>query len=172
MTSHYTRGSVTTLHGFGGVLRRPWDTFFWALTISWSRQLARVWSGPLSTIPACTGKLYKFGLPSPAISISSCKAASGVGRLLLNLIKGNVLEPQLTLNVTCTPSSSITHTHTFSLHNRLIHEVKGLRSDWSTSTYNYQFHVHLKAWQVLGLSSTHCTGSAVPSPTSSRYVGW
>ena len=23
-----------------------WDTFFWALTISWSRLLARVWSGP------------------------------------------------------------------------------------------------------------------------------
>ena len=47
VTSHYTRGSVTTRHGFGGVLgQRPLDTFFWALTISWSRLLARVWSGP------------------------------------------------------------------------------------------------------------------------------
>ena len=46
MTSHYTWGSVTTPHDFGGVLRQPLDTFFWALTISWSRLLARVWSGP------------------------------------------------------------------------------------------------------------------------------
>ena len=29
MTSHYTWGSVTTLHEFGGVLGRPLDTFFW-----------------------------------------------------------------------------------------------------------------------------------------------
>ena len=28
MTSHYTWGSVTTLHDFGGVLGRPLDTFF------------------------------------------------------------------------------------------------------------------------------------------------
>jgi hypothetical protein len=47
MTSHYTRGYATTLHDFfGGVLGQPLDTFFWALTISWSRLLARVWSGP------------------------------------------------------------------------------------------------------------------------------
>ena len=46
MDSHYTWGSVTTLHEFGGVLGRTLDTFFWALTISWSRLLARVWSGP------------------------------------------------------------------------------------------------------------------------------
>ena len=46
MTSHYTWGSMTTLHDFGGVLGRPLDTFFWALTIPWSRLLARVWSGP------------------------------------------------------------------------------------------------------------------------------
>ena len=37
MTSHYTWRSVTTLHDVGGVLGRPSDTFFWALTISWSR---------------------------------------------------------------------------------------------------------------------------------------
>jgi hypothetical protein len=46
MTSHYTWGSVTTLQDFGGVLGRPLDTIFWALTISWSRFGARVWSGP------------------------------------------------------------------------------------------------------------------------------
>ena len=40
---NYTRGSVTTLHGFGGAVGQPLDTtFFWALTISWSRLLARV----------------------------------------------------------------------------------------------------------------------------------
>ena len=37
MTPHSTWGSVTTLHDFEGLLDRPWDTFFWALTISWSR---------------------------------------------------------------------------------------------------------------------------------------
>jgi hypothetical protein len=46
MTSHYTWGHVTTLHDFGGVLRWPLDTFFWVVTISWSRLLARMWSGP------------------------------------------------------------------------------------------------------------------------------
>ena len=45
MASHCTWGSMTTLHDFGGVLWRPLDTFFWALTISWSQLLARVWSG-------------------------------------------------------------------------------------------------------------------------------
>jgi hypothetical protein len=49
-TSHYTWGSVSTLCDFGGVLGRPLDTFFWALTISWSRLLARVWSGPKESI--------------------------------------------------------------------------------------------------------------------------
>ena len=38
---------MTTLHGFGGVLGRPLDTFFWGLAISWSRLFARVrQSGP------------------------------------------------------------------------------------------------------------------------------
>ena len=36
MTSHYTWGSMTILHDLGGVLERPLDTFFWALTIPWS----------------------------------------------------------------------------------------------------------------------------------------
>ena len=35
-------GFVTTLHDFGGVLEQPLDTFFWALTISWSWLLAHV----------------------------------------------------------------------------------------------------------------------------------
>ena len=46
MISHYTWGSVTTLHDLGGMLVRPLDTFFWALTSSWSQHLACVWSGP------------------------------------------------------------------------------------------------------------------------------
>ena len=46
MTSNYTWRSVTTLHDFEGVLGRPLDTLCWALTSSWSRLLARVWSGP------------------------------------------------------------------------------------------------------------------------------
>ena len=46
MTSHYTQGSMTTLHDFGGVLGRPLDTSFGALTISWSWLLARMWSDP------------------------------------------------------------------------------------------------------------------------------
>ena len=37
---------MTTLHDLGGELGRHLDTFFWALTISWSRLLARVRSGP------------------------------------------------------------------------------------------------------------------------------
>ena len=37
---------MTTVHDFGGVLGWPLDTIFWALTISWSRLLARVRSGP------------------------------------------------------------------------------------------------------------------------------
>jgi hypothetical protein len=49
-TSHYTWGSMTTLHDFGGVLGRPLDTFFWALTISWSWLLGRVWKWPLGLV--------------------------------------------------------------------------------------------------------------------------
>ena len=46
MTSHHTWGFVTMLYDFGGALGRPLGTFFWALTISWSQFLARVWSDP------------------------------------------------------------------------------------------------------------------------------
>ena len=34
MASHYTWGSMTKLHDFGGVLGQPLNTFFWALTIN------------------------------------------------------------------------------------------------------------------------------------------
>ena len=44
--AHYTWESVITLHDLGSVLGRPLDTLFWAPTISWSRLLAHVWSGP------------------------------------------------------------------------------------------------------------------------------
>jgi len=40
MASHYSWEPVRTLHDSGGALRRPWDTFFWVLTISWSWLLA------------------------------------------------------------------------------------------------------------------------------------
>jgi hypothetical protein len=44
MTSHYTWGSVTTLHDFGGVVERPLDTYYWALKIpgSWPWLLCKV----------------------------------------------------------------------------------------------------------------------------------
>ena len=42
MTSLNTCGFVTTLYDFGGALRQPLHTFFWALTISWSQLLGRV----------------------------------------------------------------------------------------------------------------------------------
>ena len=46
MTSHHTWwGSVTTWHDFGGALGWPLDTFFWDLTIPWSRHLGHLWSG-------------------------------------------------------------------------------------------------------------------------------
>ena len=63
MTSHCTWGSVTTLHGFGGVSGRPLNTFLEALTISWSHLLACVWSGP-RWIKHC----YKLMLGGPVVS--------------------------------------------------------------------------------------------------------
>ena len=51
MASHYTWGSLTILHDFGGVLRQPLDTFCWALTISWSQLSAGVGSGPNAPSP-------------------------------------------------------------------------------------------------------------------------
>ena len=51
MASHYTLGSVTTLRDFGGVLERPLDTFFWALTNSLSQLLALFCEVALSPKP-------------------------------------------------------------------------------------------------------------------------
>jgi hypothetical protein len=51
-------GFVITLHVVGSALGWSWDTFIWAFTISWSRLLARVWSGPKATLVICT-----IGLP-------------------------------------------------------------------------------------------------------------
>jgi hypothetical protein len=53
MTSHYTVGSTTALHEFGGLLGQPLDTFIWALTISWSWLLAHVWRDPKLTYVVC-----------------------------------------------------------------------------------------------------------------------
>jgi hypothetical protein len=64
MISQCTCGFVIRLHDdCGGVLGRPLDTFFWALTISWSRLLAHVWSGPkaaLSVISCCEVRSHSF----------------------------------------------------------------------------------------------------------------
>ena len=46
MASHYTWESMTTLHDVGGVVGTAFEHFRVALTISWSRLVARVWSGP------------------------------------------------------------------------------------------------------------------------------
>ena len=60
MTSHYTQGSVTTLHDFGGVLGRPLDTFIWAQTILWSRLLARVCEVAQTLLAFSVGPPLKF----------------------------------------------------------------------------------------------------------------
>ena len=67
MTSHYTWRSVTTLHDFGGVFGWPFDTFVWALTISWSRLLARVWSGPKTRI-SCAVNIAENSNKPPRIT--------------------------------------------------------------------------------------------------------
>jgi hypothetical protein len=69
MTSHYTWGSVTTLHDFGGELGWPLDTFFWALTISWSCLLARVCTSPhyLTTVLVAVASCALFVLPAQHI---------------------------------------------------------------------------------------------------------
>ena len=53
MTSHYTWGSITTLHDFEGVLGWSLHTFSFlrALAIQWLRLLAHVWSGPKVEFP-------------------------------------------------------------------------------------------------------------------------
>ena len=53
-----------------GVLGRPLDTFFWALTISWwSRLLAHVWSGP------------KMGLCAQSIGTTLDTKVNTIGRV-------------------------------------------------------------------------------------------
>ena len=70
MTSHYTWGSMTTLHDFGDVLGRPLDTFIWALTMSWSRLSVRVWSGPYyDTIPISRMTVFLFSMPFGSVHI-------------------------------------------------------------------------------------------------------
>ena len=68
--SHYTCGSVTTLHEFGGELGRPLDTFFWALTISWSRLLAHMWNDPKYHKWCSIMQLFRFG----CYNINQCNA--------------------------------------------------------------------------------------------------
>ena len=79
MTSHYTWGSAITLYDVGGVLGRPLDTFFWALTISWSRLLARVWSGPKD--PWNSSKDWVVGTRNPiwplTVPQAYCKSGRG-----------------------------------------------------------------------------------------------
>ena len=53
---------MTTLHGFGGALGQPLDTFFWALTISWSQLLARVRSGPYTHLEEASWRSAKVSL--------------------------------------------------------------------------------------------------------------
>ena len=64
---HTTLGvSVTQKHDFGGALGQPLDTFVWALTISWSWLLARVWHGPEllhDHMIQWNTHNYKIGLP-------------------------------------------------------------------------------------------------------------
>ena len=68
-TSHYTWESVTSLHDLGGVLGRPLDTLFWAVTILWSRLLACVWSSLQQGINL-KGCLYFIGKGNLEFSLS------------------------------------------------------------------------------------------------------
>ena len=78
MASRDTWGSVTTLRGFGGVLGRPLETFFWALTILWPWLLACVWSYVRIVVPhlcwvilakwkVSTWKLFTYRWVSPEV---------------------------------------------------------------------------------------------------------
>ena len=92
MTSHDTRGPVTTLHDFGGLyLGQPLDTFSWALTISRSRLLARV---------------CEVGLTRPSCYILSCSKRVGpmkqVGGPTVTRVETSVI-----------PSSSLLRAMTF-----------------------------------------------------------
>ena len=112
-------------------------------------------------LPACTGKLYELGFPTPAISISSCKAASEVKwseEIVINWRR--LCWASLNGTFWCNiwlwmPSSYITYTHFIT---DWYPWGKRTPSDWSTSTYNYQFHVHLKSWQFLDFHALSAQG--------------
>ena len=89
MASQYTWGPVTTLHDFGGVLGGPLDTFFWALTNSWSRLLARVWSGPYNHWQEEKEDWSRIAIMYCTLVLVSVQIAqvSGFGRLLCSTSK-------------------------------------------------------------------------------------
>ena len=75
MTPHYIRGTVFHTTWFWKCLGTAFGHFFWALTISWSRLLACVWSGPY--LHDCT-----LSAPRPASSSPACLSSlrPGAGR--------------------------------------------------------------------------------------------
>ena len=81
MASQYTWDSMTTLHDFGGILERPLGTFFWALTISWSQLLARVWSGPKSGLLKKTSLGYLWEI-KPTCDFARLEVGGFVTRLV------------------------------------------------------------------------------------------
>ena len=54
---------MTILHDFGGVLGRPLDTSFWALTISWSRALGSCVKWPLFSVGRAPSLLFLLESP-------------------------------------------------------------------------------------------------------------
>ena len=99
MTSHYTRRYMTTLHDFGGVLGRPSDTFLWHPTISWSRLLARVWSGPKPTY-YYPPKIARLTMPGVSVPVHEVRFSVALFSL-----------ESLIALITSTPEYC-THTHT------------------------------------------------------------
>ena len=99
MTSHYTRRYMTTLHDFGGVLGRPLDTFLWHPTISWSRLLARVWSGPTPT-NYYPPKIARLTMPGVSVPVHEVRFSVALFSL-----------ESLIALITSTPEYC-THTHT------------------------------------------------------------
>ena len=92
MTSHYTWRSVTTLNDFGGNLGQPLETLFWALTISWSRLLAHVWSGPKLLSCLVTDEPVEFEKELVEVHQVLRKRTDhfrGISRINLKLMKEN-----------------------------------------------------------------------------------
>ena len=63
MTARYTWESVTTLHGFGGVLGRPSDPFFWALPFYKLSLVTKNWGIPPPPLPNHPKKSTKTRVP-------------------------------------------------------------------------------------------------------------